>query len=178
MTVFKKAVIGLLLMCGLSGVAQATFETSLTDTQVQSVLQTYFPLKEYAAIARVTLQEPKVQLVKNNKHIILMIPVDANIIGQKMHRGHITVSVGLDYKAASGGLYLSKPQLEKFEMPGVGKAMVKELREFIKTILKNALPLVRIYKLKESDMNHSLAKTTLKTFLLDDHRIKLEFGFK
>lgn len=174
----KKTVILLLILCGLSGVSQAAFKTSLSDVHVQSVLQNYFPLKEYAAIARVTMQEPKVQMGANNKNIVLMIPVDANIIGDAMHRGHITVLVGLSYKATSGGLYLNNPRIDQFEMPNVKKKMIGELREFIEAILKNSLPLVRIYKLKERDMNHSLAKSTLKTVRFEDHRIGLEFAFK
>jgi len=174
----KKAVIFLILLFGLSGVAQAAFKTKLSDIHVQSALQNYFPLKEYSAIARVTLQEPKVQLEAGNKDIVLMIPVDANITGDAMHRGHITVLVDLSYKASSGGLYLHNPRLGQFEMPSVEKKMVGELREFVTTIIKNALPLVRIYKLKERDINHSLAKSALKNVRFEDGRINLEFGFQ
>lgn len=174
----NKYAILLLILCSLSGVTQAAFKVSLSDTHVQSVLHNYFPLKEYAAIARVTLQGPKVRLGKNNKDIALMIPIDANIINDAMHRGHIIVLVSLSYKASSGSLYLSNPRVTQLEMPSVDKKLLGELSEFIKTIIKNALPLVRIYKVKEQDLNHSLAKSTLKHFSFEDRRLSLEFGFK
>ena len=174
----KKPVILLIIFCGFSSVAQAAFKTSLSDAHVQSVLQNYFPLKEYAAIARVTLQQPKVQLRANNKDIVLVIPVDANIIGDAVHSGHITVLVNLNYNASSGGLYLHNPRMDQLKIPNVDKKMLRELRQFIAAIIRSSLPLVRIYKLKEKDMNHSLATTTLKHVQLEDNQIRLEFGFK
>ena len=63
----NKYVISFLVMLSFSGAAEAAFETKLSDLHVQSILQNYFPLREYAPIARVTLQEPKVQLEKENK---------------------------------------------------------------------------------------------------------------
>jgi hypothetical protein len=117
-------------------------------------------------------------LEKDNKHIVLVIPVEAKIIGDEMHRGHLTVSVNLNYQASSGGLYLSDPRIQQLEMSSVDKKSMLELREFIGTIIKNSLPLVRIYKVKEQDLNHSLAKSALKYFQIEDHRLILEFGFK
>ena len=95
-----------------------------------------------------------------------------------MHRTHITVLFLLCYKATSDVLELNIPLIDQFEMPKVNMKMFRDLREIIEAILKNSLPLVRIYKLEERDMNHSLAKSTLKTVHFEDHRIGLEFAFK
>jgi hypothetical protein len=168
----------LLVFLGLPGFSEAAFKTNLSDLHVQSVLQSYFPVREYAAVARVTLQEPEVILKQGNKDIVLMIPVDARIVGDETHRGQLTVLVGLNYQAASGGLYLSEPRIQQLEIPSVDGESLQELREFIETIVKNSLPLVRIYMLKEQDLNHSLAKSALKNFAIEDRRLRLEFGFK
>lgn len=174
----NKYVISFLAILSFSAATEAAFETNLSETHVQSILQNHFPLREYATITRVTLQEPEVQLEKENKDLVLMIPVNANVIGDALHQGHVRVLLGLNYNASSGGLYLSNPRTVQFEMPTVDKEMSIELRGFIETILKNALPLIQIFQLKERDLNHSLDKSTLKRFDVEDHRIKLLFGFK
>lgn len=173
-----KYVISFLVMLSFSGATEAAFEIKLSETHVQSILQNYFPLREYATIARVTLQEPIVQLKKENNDIVLMIPVNASVIGDALHQGHIRVLVGLDYKPSSGGVYLNNPRVDQYEIPTVEKAMSNELREFIETILKNALPLVQIFQLKEKDLNHSLEKSELKRVDVEDLHVKLVFGFK
>lgn len=174
----NKYIVSFFVVLSFSSAVEAAFETNLSDIHVQSILQNYFPVREYATIARVTLEEPKVLLEKNNKNIILMIPVNANIIGDALHQGHVRVLVNLSYKSSSGGLYLNNPVMNQFEMPTVDKKMMVELSEFIKTILKNSLPLVQIYKLKERDLNHSLSKSALKQSQIEDGRVKVVFGFK
>lgn len=161
----------------LSNVSHAAFETQLTATQLQSVLQVYFPLQEYTAIARVALQEPKVSLRKGTKSIVLVIPVDVNITDSGIHHGRVWVELGLSYKPSSGSLYLSKPRVQKLEMPTVAKAMRAKLQAIIETVGENAFPVVRIYKVKEEYLNHSLAKSVLKNASIGDGRLDLEFGF-
>jgi hypothetical protein len=159
-------------------VAQATFVTSLTDTHVQTVLQRYFPLREYAAFARVSLHEPQVQLIHDSQDVMLMIPVEANISGGELRRGHATMAVGLNYQPANGGVYLYRPRLKDLQIPGVSASQLAELKVIVETIGQNSLPLVRIYQVNERELNHSLAKSALKSYEIDDGRLKLVFGFK
>jgi hypothetical protein len=159
-------------------VAQATFVTGLTDTHVQTVLQRYFPLREYAAFARVSLHEPQVQLVHASQDVILMIPVEANISGGELRRGHATMAVSLNYQPANGGVYLYQPRLKDLQIPGVSADQLADLKLIVETIGQNSLPLVRIYQVNERELNHSLAKSALKSYEIDDGRLKLVFGFK
>jgi hypothetical protein len=158
--------------------AQATFVTKLSETHVQTVLQGYFPLREYAAFARVSLHEPQVQFQKGNDEIILVIPVEANISGGDLRRGHATMVVGLSYQSANGGVYLQRPRLRDLQIPGVTPRMLADLKVIVEGIGKNSLPLVRIFQVNERELNHSLAKSELKSYELEDGRLKLLFGFK
>lgn len=167
----------MLILSSLSGVSHAALKVNLSETHVQSVLQNYFPIKEYAAVARVTLREPKVQF-NNDKYIVLIIPVDANMIGGGLSQGHVVVMASLNYKATTGGLYLSNPRIAQYESPGVDNKVLVELQGLVEAIIKNSLPLVRIYKVKEDDLNHSLAKSALKKVFFESRRLSLEFGFK
>ena len=167
-----------LVLLTLPGISQATFITTLSDIHVQSALQQHFPLREYTAFARVTLHEPQVQLSQGTKEIMIIVPVDVNISDQGLKQGHATVAVGISYKPISGGLYLSNPRLVEFELPSVEKAMSQKLQPILDTIFKNALPLVQIYKVNEHELNHSLAKSVLKSAVIGEGNIKLEFGFE
>lgn len=175
---FNRFVLPFLVLLSFAGVSQASFVTNLTDVQIQAILQNYFPLREYASIARIALLEPKVQLEKDHQDIVLMIPVEANITGDALRQGHVTLLVNVNYQSASGDLFLSNPRLQQFEMPGVDDKVLAELREIIIAMGKSSLPLVRIYTVNETDLNHSLAKSALKDFQVEENQIRLEFGFK
>ncbi len=166
------------ILLGLSSVSQAAFKISLTDIHVQSVLQAYFPIREYTTIARVSLQDPKVRLTKNSENIVLVIPVDANVSDGRMYRGYVRFLLGVSYKPFSGSLYLNNPRIQRLDIPGVDIDMLMELQEIVETIGKNTFPLVRIYKVNEQDLNHSLAKSVLKVFKVVEGQLKVEIGFK
>ena len=75
------------------------------------------------------------------------------------------------------GLYLSNPHLIKFNMPNISKQMSKDLKEKVTTICLNSLPLIQIFKIKESALNHSLAKSVLKSYSVNNGFIDFIFGF-
>lgn len=158
-------------------VAWSAFKTKLSDTHIQSALVKHFPLREYAAFAKVSLHEPQVILSRESKDLLLVIPVDANIPDQPVKQGHARVAVKVSYKPGNGGLYLSSPRVIKFDMPHVSKTMNKDLKNKVDEICQNSLPLVQIYKVMEKSLNHSLAKSVLKSFTIKDHYLGLVFGF-
>jgi len=164
-------------LLGLSSSAHAAFVVDLPDTRIQGVLQNYFPINEYAAFARVSMDVPQVHLSKTNTDIVLIIPIVAKVMGEGIHKGRVIMLMGLNYKPILGGLFLGQPRIEQFEMPGVSEKITMDLRDIVDVMGKNALSLVRIYTVKERDLNHSLAKSELKSFVVEDARLHLEFGF-
>jgi hypothetical protein len=157
--------------------AWSAYKTRLSDTHIQSSLVRHFPIREYAAFARVTLHEPQVVLSRDSKELLLVIPIDANIPDQSQKRGHARIAVKVSYRPGNGGLYLNNPRVVKFEMPNISKNMAKQLKVKITTICLNSLPLIQIYKLKEKDLNHSLAKSILKSYSVRNGSVSLVFGF-
>ncbi len=171
------ALLGVFLWA-ISSASQAAFVTGLSDTQIQNVLENYFPLSEYAASARVSLHQPKARLQKDNKKIVLIIPLVAKITGGTVLRGHATIQVELAYKALTGGVYFSKPYIQQFDVPRASNKMRGVLHDIVAAMVENSLPVVRIYTVKERELNHSLSKSTLKSTLIENGRLRLEFGFK
>jgi hypothetical protein len=159
-------------------IAWSAYFTTLTNSYMDSVLDRYFPQREYTASARITLHKPEVLLTQGASNIILMIPIDANIPGQPMRPGHVKTAVTIIYNPANGGVYFSHPRIVKFEIPGISATLNNSLHSDLDTILKTAIPLIRIYQLDEKSLNHSLVKSILKSYIIGNGSIKVEFGFE
>lgn len=166
-----------LLFFGMSPLTHAAFVTNLSDTKIQDVLANYFPFSEYAAFARVSLQLPKVRLQIENQNVILVIPVTANVAGGAALHGQVTVQVNLAYKPPTGSLYFSNPNIQKIEIPGANEKILSELREIVDSMGQNSLPLVRIFTVKERQLNHSLERSRLKSSTIENGGLRLVFGF-
>jgi hypothetical protein len=177
---YHPLIVGCSLLClfWLPGNAWSAYATSLSDNHIQSVLAQHFPVREYATVARITLREPQVRLTTGVDDLVLIIPLDVNIPGQELQQGHVTVLTSISYKAASGELYLHNPRIQSLKMAQLPAALLEDLRVDLEAVVKNVLPIVRIYQLKERDLNHSLAKSALKSAVIDDGRLMLEFGFQ
>ena len=161
----------------LPAAAWPAFKTKLSDTHIQSALVRHFPIREYAAFARITLHEPQVILSRDAKDLLLIIPVDASIPDQSLKKGHARIAVKVAYRPGNGGLYLINPRVIEFEMPQVSNNMNRELKSKITTMCLNSLPLIQIFKLEEKILKHSLAKSSLKSYSIKDGYMGLTFGF-
>jgi hypothetical protein len=153
-------------------------KTTLTSSQIQNAMVQYFPLREYAAFARITINVPDVLLTKGAKEVVLIMPVDANIPDLPLQQGHARIGIFINYNPSDGGIYFSDPRIIEFEMPSVSKKIYKDLYSTVDNILKNALPLIQFYKVNESDLNHSLNKSVLKYFSIEDGKLSVEVGFE
>ncbi len=98
-------------------------------------------------------------------------------MGEGVYKGSATILLGLRYKSTLGGLFFNQPRIKQFEMPGVNEKIAADLQDIVDVMGKNALPLVRIFTVKEQDLNHSLTKSQLKSFVVEDGSLHLEFGF-
>lgn len=157
--------------------AFATYSFSVTVGQIQNALRLFFPLREYAADARLSLSEPAVSLRAGADDLWMEVPVVVSISGQARLRGRATVDVGLYYRAASGDLFLGNPRLRSFEMDGLTADRREALRASLADVLTNTLTLVRIYRVREQDLNHSLAKSEIKAIKIENDVLRVSIGF-
>ena len=167
----------LVALCCCVPVAMAAFVTELTEDDIEHSLQTDFPAREYAAFARVTLLSAEVKLTAGSQHLRLIIPVEINIPGEPPHRGEAQVNTSLNYKPVTGELFFAAPELQSFSLADVSEKLAQDTRQVVEVLIKNTLPLIRIYQLKEHDLNHSLSKSLLKSQRIEETKLILEFGF-
>lgn len=176
MPVVRIIVLALLVL--LAGQVLAAFHTQVSEAQITKAMRLHFPAKEYATVARVELDYPQVSLSREKGFIDIRLSLSAVMAGKGEREGTVTLRAGLSYKPASGELYLSAPQLTALEVKGINGELKQALSENVDMVLQNVIPLIRIYQVNEKDLNHSLDKSTLKSFQVEDGELKLEFGFK
>jgi len=161
----------------LPGSVLASFTFSVPAARIQGALLPFFPLREYAIDARLTLSEPTVLLRQGASELRLDVPLVASISGQGRLRGTATVAVGLHYKSMTGELFLGIPRAWRLEMAGLSEARREAFDLSLGDLLTKTLPLVRIYRVREQDLNHSLAKSEIKAMRIDDGILRVTIGF-
>ncbi len=162
----------------LPGKALAFFAFSVSNTQIENALLLFFPLHNYTTGAKQTLAEPVVYLKKNADRLQLVIPVIVSIPGEERRRGQLGIDIGLHYKASTGELFLGTPRIKTFTMNNISAERYNAFRANFADVLAKTLPLVRIYQVKESNLNHSLAKSEIKSMMIEEGVVKIVIGFQ
>lgn len=157
--------------------AFAFFNFSVTNHQIENALFLYFPLSNYSTAAKLSLNEPTVILKKTAHALQLNIPVTARIPGIGRKKGLLIIDINLHYKAVSGELFLGTPHIRSFEMSDISAEHYNTFRASLADMLAKTLPLVRIFQVRESDLNHTLEKSMMKTVTIDDGALEIVIGF-
>lgn len=157
--------------------AFAAYSLTIDSARIQGALLMYFPLREYTAAARLALLEPTVILRQGADNLQLDIPVVSSIPGEGRKRGLVVVDIGLHYKASTGELFLGIPRIRRFDMQGISVEDRQIFRSSLSDILLKTLPLVRIHRVREQDLNHSLSKSEMKSTHVEDGRVRVSIGF-
>ncbi len=167
----------LLLVCCLATPASAGVRAQLTTAQLAASVQAIFPLREYSLGARLVLQAPEVHLDAEVQRIVLSLPVVASVPGEVRHHGRLVVSAGLAYKPPTGEAFFGQPRLRLLEMAGVTAAQRESFAASLLDVLTETLPLVRVWRVTERELNHSLEKSRLKAWRVQGEILQLEIGF-
>ena len=167
----------LLLFLLIPAKAFASYSFSVTGNQIQKALFIYFPLNEYAMSTRLTLYDPVVTLKQGASHLQLVISVKASISGEGRRRGRVVVDVGLHYKSSTGELFLGYPKLRSLEMEELTDERRTSLRESLSDVLIKTLPMVRIYRVHEKDLNHTLLKSEITATRIENGVLRVTIGF-
>ncbi len=157
--------------------AFAAYFFTVDSARIQSALLMYFPLREYRAAARLTLSEPMLILRQGAGKLQLDIPVTASIPGKGRKQGQVIADVGLHYKPSTGELFLADPKIRGFTMKDISDESRKMFHASLSDILIKTLPLVRIYRVQEQDLNHSLSMSNMKSMHVEDGRVRVSIGF-
>ncbi len=167
--------IGLALL--LPARAFAAYSFTIDSARIESALLMYFPLREYSAAARLSLIEPAAILRQGADNLQLDIPVVASIPGEGRKRGRVLVGVGLHYKSSTGELFLGIPRIRRFDMADISVEDRQAFHASLSDVLIKTLPLVRIHRVREQDLNHSLSKSEMKSMRVEDGRVRVSIGF-
>ena len=77
------------------------------------------------------------------------------------------------YEAKTGELFLDSPRLAGLEIDLLPKILTPQVVKLAELVLAKASAAYPIYRLRDSDSKHQLAKAALKSIRVKDHKLKI-----
>jgi len=154
-----------------------TYTLEIPEQELQEKIDMMMPLERKSFFATVVLSDPKVDLIKKNNEIGFFSHVEVLIPGGLKGSGRGKIKGSLVYDSDQGAFYLNNPSIEDLVIDRVPQKFYKKISAAIQVVLAKSLLKYPVYKLKDDDVKHQLAKSTLKSISVGNKKLLITLGF-
>ena len=171
-----RILVGLLILSFSSLVCALNYTLELTEAELQQRVSAAMPLSKKQFFTQLTLSDPNLDLIANSNQIRIFCKIQLKLNKKLQADGQITIRGQLNYRADEGAFYFKEPIIEALEMaqlPQKYQSRAVSIAQKGATYLLNTLP---VYRLKQEQLSHALAKAALKSVVVEDEKLLLELA--
>lgn len=172
-----KRVIALFTLALLSQFSWSfSYTVEITEAELQSKVAAMMPIEKSKLFVTTTLSNPVVTLGESDDQIATSVLVNVKAPGNIKGSAHVATTGSLIYKAKEGAFYLGNPKIVGLTSSDIPESLVPKIKELSQSALAKILSSRPIYKLKDDNMKHQLAKSVLKSIKVKDHKLLIELS--
>ncbi len=153
-----------------------SYTLELSEDMLQDHLEGFFPLHFEKLYTEVTLSNPTIKLRQNSECIAFSCAISVQPPGRIRAKGQIMLEGQLRYDSFEGQFFIDDIQVIGLEIARIPKALLPGIRHIAQIALSSLLAGRAIYKLKDNDKKHRLAKSALRAIRVKNRTLQLQFG--
>ena len=159
---FKKVVSVSMML--VSQVANAfTYTLEITEQELQDKVAAMMPLEKQKRFYTVVISDPKIDLIKKTNEVGVSAKLDAVILGSLKGNGRARIEGSIEYRPEQGAFYLRDAEIVSLDIEKVPKDYNAVIKRVTQKALVKLLARNPVYKFKDDDLKHKLAKSVLKS---------------
>lgn len=178
---FRRLTVALLLLATGFGIYHFFFDDgtvriTITREMIDEALDEKFPKKDtYGRILHVHYENPIVEFIPGQDRVRIAIDVRTELGLQKVlsksFDGSATLTTSLGFNPASARFSLIKPELEAINLPGLSPQYLEIVREGMNLAAGIWFDDIPVYRIKDKNMKHRVARQVLREVEIKDNRI-------
>ncbi len=135
------------------------------------------PVTKQTMLATIVVNDAKLDLIEGSDKLAITAKLKANALGNLTANGVVKIEGSLFYKASEGAFYLKDPKIVELNITQVPVQFHEQIKTLAQSGLAKSLAKRPVYKLKETDIKQSLAKTMLKSIVVKNQTLVATLGF-
>ena len=147
-----------------------------TRQELQEKVATEFPLEKRKSLVTVNFLNPRILLTQESDRIGISLDMEVSAPGLKSVTGHMEADGRLEYRPEGGEFALADGRIRTFELEQVPGKYSRIIEEVGAKLAKAYLSSVILYRLKQDDFKHSLAKLVLRSVAVENGEVVVEIG--
>lgn len=152
------------------------YTIEISEQELQERVVAMMPLKQKVLFVTVTLTEPMVDLIKDNDEIGLQATIAVTAPGGVKGEGLVHLTGSIVYDSVKGAFYFHKPTIVRLDVKHVSEQYAANIKEIAQLIVSNAMSQYPVYKFKDDNTRHRMAKATLKSIAVENEQLLITLG--
>ncbi|MCP5207960.1 MAG: DUF1439 domain-containing protein [Hahellaceae bacterium] len=152
---------------------------SISEKQILARLSQKLPFrKQYLLFFEVLIDNPRLDIhaVDDRFNLGLDIHVYLSDAQARVFHGVLDISMGLNFDAALGTVYLIDPRVAQMRVKGLPDALVRNVAGVVNELLTKYLDRLPVYRLEEDSRSQRALKRVLRAIHLGEGEVILELG--
>ena len=175
-TILSRYIFGAVLFLYCNFAAAFTYTLELTETEIQTKAEAMMPLEKKKFFVTSILTNPIVDLIASTNEIGLSSDIQIKAPGNISGKGSVSFSGSLRYENDTGSFYFDNLNITELEIEKVPETSLPKIKKMLEFVASKFLTRKPVYKFKDNNLKHKLAKATLKSIKVENETLLLELG--
>jgi hypothetical protein len=117
-----------------------------------------------------------IDLLKESDEIAIRANIDTSAPDGIKGSGEVMIKSTLDYEPIKGEFYFKNPRIVSLAIDKVAKNFIPIIQNIAQAALSKVMAVYPVYKFKDENVKHKLAKAVLKSLEVKDEKLIITFG--
>jgi hypothetical protein len=171
-----RCIIFILLSLVSQVVCALEYIQEITEQEIQKKVSAFMPIEKKKYFVTVKISNPEIDLIKETDEIGIKANIEAFALGGIAGNGEVTIKGKLNYDPKKGEFYFKNPTIVSLFIDKVPKSLIPKVQGIAQTALSKAMAAYPVYKFKEGNLKHTLAKAVLKSLKVKNEKLILTLG--
>lgn len=166
--------IGILVFSQFSQALSYTLE--ITEQELQEKVSAMMPMEKKKFFVTVIVSNPQVDLIEESNEIGVFVNIEAIAPGGVKGAGSAKIIGTLSYDKEKGAFYLNNPKIISMDINKMPEKISPKIQQVSQLALTKALSKYPVYKFKDDNLKHKLAKATLESIEVKNEKLLVTLG--
>jgi len=166
-----------LILFSLSQISMAlTYTIKLSEAELQKKVEAMMPIEKKKLFFKLILSEPKIELIEGSNEVGLFTHIDIDSKLGIKGAGRAKITGALSYNSDSNEFFFKNSKIQQLEIDRVSQKDIHQIKGLVQKVVSKILAKRPVYRLKDDDLKHKLARSVLQSVTVKDKKLLLELS--
>ena len=153
-----------------------TYTLSVSEEKLQKKIAAMMPIEKQKSFYTITLSDPMAEIIEERNEIGVYVNVAIETWRGIKGTGNAKITGALSYNHETCEFFLKNIGLEKLEIDKISDKFSSVIKYIVQWLAAKTFESRAIYRLKDDNLKHKLAKATLQSISIAEGKLLLELS--